>query len=833
MGFWDTVEEEKRKGNAPSNTRTGETVGKFFSSIPGAVAEGLYKPIEVLGEGLANAGAEFTGVNKQVSDSQSQAHQQTADILSSLNERLKNPDLSDDEKKRIKDGIKKISTMDDGIDKSTQEFFDTAKEKTDPAHVVNNAAQLALNIISGGTASSVARGAQATEKAVETASDVAEGLKIASRSDKALQAVKDTAGAAKDTVLNSKLAQGTKAAMEAVTNPTSAGRGAAAFGTVGATQGGLVASDQPDASTSDVAAGVLTGGVLGAAGGGLAGFLNRIAKPTATATAEVVNGEKASAKTPDLRPFDQPQQTAVTTPVTNNIAQTATPTPQLSMDELGASASRPVGSSPADFLREQQSKSMAAEVTPGRTESMEVALSQEQLKQLTDAIQGMSQKEAIKTLKGLGADADTINNITRVTKKPMQVADEGGAAKAAAQIADEAPLETKLTKGIEDTAAGTIPEEIKQAFSDLGDSTNTLTGAYKSAKGKLQEVNDTLASNWDNVTNNMSRRLGKVGSDFADKMQTGARTKAKLIDSTADVVDSTKNFTVEKLGVKEAKDQVDRVRKAIEDGDTSVLKDSDMPAYDAAKKIFDTFKTQMEKQGRATRDAYFTHAKLQSDEENTGQIIEAMFNKGKSDMGSSFSKERKGDTAGDVPDIHTLLRKYQQGMANDLAYKDAQDYLTQNIDKIPTHLATDSKNMAEAKQYITDLYSHARMGTSENAASRIPKAGLDTFTDNVLRFNIGNSLKNFTDQIRTSSLLSPEAKQIRVSDDIAKEFNKDGQNFVYGHSTKEEVGQGEAVRSKLGQAIESISPNTRTEKIQVSRNAKKRLARGICSIGGI
>lgn len=423
----------------------------------------------------------------------------------------------------------------------------------------------------------------------------------------------------------------------------------------------------------------------------------------------------------------------------------------------------------------------------------------------------------------------------QVTQKPRQVDDSGYAAardavtQSKSTVADNAPLETHLSQGISDTAQNAnLPADVKNAVEAIGDSTGELGADYKSAETKGQKIAGALTNNLDNVTNNTSRMAGKVGADFADKMQSGFTTKSSFIDDTAHNVENIEKYAKdEKMTIQQQKDSTARVTDAIANDDTSKLTPQDKVLYDNISSLWGKAKDLREQQGRAVKDNYVTHVNIDNESNKAGRVADAIFGNKDPEMLSMFSK-KQGEHSAPIDNLYTIARKYQQGMANDLGYHDAQKFLADNLEKIPASLANDPKNMAEFKSYVSDLMDHAINGSSETAASRVvAKYMVNPFTDNILRFNIGNSLKNFTDQIRSGSLVSKEAKGIKPSDDIVKDFTENNMNFRYGGTNRRSDPTLENSRaSNIGRAIDKISPNIITEKKQLQGNAVKGLQQG-------
>lgn len=259
MGFWQDAADERTKRGI-----TGETVGQsrlsFWNNLGKGAFDSQYKPIEVMGKGLGNAIGEFSGANQQIQDSTNQLVKTNNDSIKRLRDKLK----TETDPSKIEHFKTAISQAAENITKalgSQSQFFDEAKAATDPGHIVNNAAQLAINVITAGSAA----------KAISGTGTAAKGLNAAQK------------------------------VARAVLSPISAKEGALAFGGLGALQGGLIAGDTSGATGSDIMTGIATGGVMGAGAGALGGWLGgrNIRKMNIEDTA---NATKAAATMVDTPP---------------------------------------------------------------------------------------------------------------------------------------------------------------------------------------------------------------------------------------------------------------------------------------------------------------------------------------------------------------------------------------------------------------------------------------------------------------------------------------------------------------------------------------------------
>jgi len=266
-GFWDR-QDTPQEVLAKQNTNAQAT-GGFFSGA-GNLAKGVVDSVgnvmDSLGKGYGNALGEITGQNQSMQDSVTKSLQNNDDILKILRDNLAK-ETSANKKKEIQSQIDRTTAQGDAILAGQADYLQKAKDATDPGHILDNSAQLALLIATAGTTGTAIKGGETAFKTgqlatkanqVKNAAEAAStGLKFLTPGEKVAQALS-----------NSKLGS----AARAIVNPTSTKAGATAFGGVGAAQGGLMAADTPGATWQDVYASSVGGGILGMAGGALAGF---------------------------------------------------------------------------------------------------------------------------------------------------------------------------------------------------------------------------------------------------------------------------------------------------------------------------------------------------------------------------------------------------------------------------------------------------------------------------------------------------------------------------------------------------------------------------------
>lgn len=832
MGFWDTVAQENAKGGG-SNSNNADAIGSFFSQTVPDTAKSIFD--STIGSAGNTVGNAFSLANTQmkqnaVGDARAAA-QNNSDFL---DKQVKANQISQDEADKKK---KADQAKIDQLDKDAKVALANSNQ-IDPTKAAGDAANTALNVATLG------------------------GVGLA----------KDAALGAGEAVAKSGLGNAAKTVLSHVGEGQLLGAGYGAANTA-ATKGNT--ATQQDYSSS-VGTGAMLGGILGIVPGVKAGVkvatnpaesvisnapkvAESVSPPTAKPTAapsQVVNGTGGGAKVPDLDPFNPSKQ-----PILPNENQSGTTTQlspqdassapfdssnqgQMTLDQLGQSANRPVGQTPAEFFKTQSdAKNMAQDVTPGNQ----------------TIIQGNMGKPANEVTPGQtpeltpaqqAAEALTQGK-SNITQKPLQVTDTPAPVDKYTENANsEAPLGAKLLTDVNNRIADLkasgkeVPQELQNAQDQLNKaagSVSHLTGDYVNAKDEPQgffnkvvskagDLKEGISGEWENVTNRFSSKAGAPGAQLANDLQQGAKFKQTTRADTQSMIDSVKDFTAsgQKIGVGEAKQQVNRVAKAVESGDTSILKTGDQPAYDALKNVSDYFNQKRQEMGRAVKGgsteagSYVTHANMSSDKNISDGLAEAMLGKDKTpDALSMFSKERKGNQELDVKDVKTLITNYANSMTNDLAYGDAIKKFAANKDQMPASMLNNTKNMLDFEKDLKSTLGYAMHGNEENAISRVSGKALNTMSQNALYTNVGNEFKNLTDQTRNGQYLSPGHKDVgTINPDIMKEFQDKHGNFTFG--IHQNAAENPSKLSQIGKAADKLN----TDRFNIKLTNQKGLQDG-------
>lgn len=867
--FQERIEQKKKQRSPASEASSSRSFLETLAAAPGEMVSGALEGAKMVGDvvtdtaedmaeqfgrrgsGIARGIDEAVGMlpgvesatEREESARQSAAESSTA-AIERLTQALEGAE-TEEERTRIQEGIRAIAAQ-------AQEDFqaDTAAreelmEETDPARAAADFATLALDVATAGAGGAALRGARGAAGALQAGrrgvQEVAEeGLSLArpSRLRQAVDAVDEAAQTSR-----------VGRAVDAVTNPEGVRQGLVSGATLGAGYGALgeVQEEGVDATAQGALEGAAMGGIAGGAIGSILPLIGkaiagrRTGDPNAQATqvdnvrAAELPAMQAIADAPtqvrslieetmqrdpafasrivDLDENQaneliqraaleiQPPQSvseAVPSPEMSNVSapglesRTAPLTAsqgerQLTLEELADSADRPSGMTPEEYLdRRSRSQNMALEVTPGEELVLESG------------------------------------PIVRETEAPRRPASR---------------LEKMQQEAQE--VLETLPDDIKQKIGPLGDiidleddyivkELSKLKKRDPGLKGTLQAIKDAdwagVRANIDNASTQLARLAGKPGADFAHEMQTGATLKQKLLSQTDENIKNIEEVVKRGLTTRQQKEDSRAVAEAIATGNTENLSDTARTLYDNIVPLWQTYRTEMERQGRPVLDNYFSRVMPKEiRESDIDQALSGIESGTMPDATAAFSLHRTAEE-GEVPNLYELARRYQNSMANDLAYSNAIENFRTNLKNAPEALTGDPSNLRQIQEYSSDLVKYGMFGAQNNAVSGAISKWNNLVTDNILGYSIKKAAQDYTDMIRTRGYLSEQAKGIKISDGILQAFNQDGRNYNYGILGEEGYNNR---KSAIGEFLDKTKPGVRSEKFISDNNAKLGLQEGM------
>ena len=175
LGSSDRVGNKKKE-------KKGQGFFKDFAGFLGDTGALMTEHLKRTGEGIAEVGAEITGVNEQERARQAQSSEETVRIIRELGKKMQSAKTKE-EKDRYKNAIRNIANIDSEQTKSFQDRQSQIIERADPVKGAAAVGEIGLDIITGGTGRSLLFGGKAAMKTGQLATksniakNVADGLK--------------------------------------------------------------------------------------------------------------------------------------------------------------------------------------------------------------------------------------------------------------------------------------------------------------------------------------------------------------------------------------------------------------------------------------------------------------------------------------------------------------------------------------------------------------------------------------------------------------------------------------------------------------------------------
>lgn len=270
-----------------------DKVGDIAKAAPGAIWDGITSSYKRIGEGTAEVIGEVTGANQTIRDNYAKMQQDQIDTIKTAGQKLKDPNVSDEEKARWKALLDKTA-KDDTPFKESQAYNEQQIEKTDPVKAAAAMGSIGLDVITAGTAGVVLKSGRAALKTGQLATKANQAANVVKAAETASKASKS------GKVLNT---------LDKITNPNGIKQSMASGATLGAAYGplGALETNGSDTTAGDIltgtALGVVGGGVLGGVVGGIGKGISKLLeakdpKAIQEATQAIVDEAKQKADAP-------------------------------------------------------------------------------------------------------------------------------------------------------------------------------------------------------------------------------------------------------------------------------------------------------------------------------------------------------------------------------------------------------------------------------------------------------------------------------------------------------------------------------------------------------
>ena len=483
------------------------------------------------------------------------------------------------------------------------------------------------------------------------------------------------------------------------------------------------------------------------------------------AKTEMTNGTQAAQQATDATgtPVSRSQVINAAEPEVSN-------QPLLSSDELSAVAERPVGQTPAEYLAakkagtpEGESKSMAAEVTPGKTDTMQIETSLDDVSaaKLAQEIkdQGLNPKEQMQAIKASGmTDQQALthfgtNRDGSVVQKPMEVTDMPRKTSAL----DEPVLDTTQLKEVDPSLQPLVAQQ-----QNLNNKTSQAGFLDRYTKGFINRSAD---------------ETGALGADVASSMVKGAKVKADIGNTLRPLMQNI-DKGVKKVAGKTEIGQAQfmtKVDKALTDRNNarSLFKDdAEFKVYQDIEKVYDYIKEERQARGLAVRDDYSPTQMIKAGGEDPSYLSESL-NAKITTADSRFSKARRSEEGADQAVFSTKdLYNYVNSQSTEFAYKEAAQVFREGIKNVPPEIAA-TKQFQNGIKNLADAYAKAVNPKGTSKGDAIVRGFQSTIYKNILWNNPKNAMFSRAQTLIAKGDVSKEAKA------IVKSFDKDTLKEIY------------------------------------------------------
>ena len=553
---------------------------------------------------------------------------------------------------------------------------------------------------------------------------------------------------------------------------------------VGATFGGTSAVTEGTkeyAETGDVGEALKTGaiaGVTGAivptaldvAGRGTGEVLRRVINKNsidtqAIAKADMTNGTKAAQQATDATgtPVSRSQVINAAEPEVSN-------QPLLSMDELSDLADRPAGQTPAEYLAakkagtpEGESKSMAAEVTPGKTDSLqfETTLDDASAAKLAKEIkdQGLNPKEQMQAIRASGmTDEQALTHFG--TNK------DGSIVKKAAEVTDMPRKVSALDE----------PNLDANQLRDIDPSLQPLVAQQDALNQKTSQAG-FLDRYTKGFINRSTEETGALGADVASSMVKGAKVKADIGNTLRplmqDIDKGVKKVAGKtEIGQAQFMTKVDKALTDRENARSMFKNDAEFKVYENIQKVYDYIKEERQARGLAVREDYSPTQMIRAGGEDPSYLAQSLNSK-ITTADSRFSKARRSEEGADQAVFSTKdLYNYVNSQSTEFAYKEAAEVFRAGIKNVPPEIAA-TKEFQNGIKNLADAYAKAVNPKGTSKGDAIVRGFQSTIYKNILWNNPKNAMFSRAQTLIAKGDVSKDAKA------IVKALDKDTLNQIY------------------------------------------------------
>jgi len=819
MAWANYIEDEKKRKKAESDAATNAGWNNFINKVKDTgegLVSGIQQGVGTLGDVAVEGGTVLSALPDLItgkSDQQAKARQEQNDKdiarIQQIGKQLKDPKTTDDQKVQLRNELKGLADTSGDNRTDLEKTVDTGEQLRDKIHEQKD---VSGNNIVGTTdvddaAGKIASGqgdlqdfSKVAAKGLETGLDATMFL---NPTDAALNVGRRTFGQA--------LAQSAKLGV-GFGGASGVESGLRTYGDTGDVGKAINEGYKSAVQNTVLQTGMGVGGHL------LGNTIRKIANKNSVADQvaakdAMVSGDKAAQQATDStgKPVTQSQVINSAEPeVTKTPLTTETGKP-MSTDELAASADRPVGMTMDDYIKQKaakpegESKSMAAEVTPGKTDSLQIEtkLDDASAAKLAQEIkdQGLNPKEQMQAIKASGmSDAQAMehfgtNTTGTVTKKPLEVTDEG-----------KAPIDTSTAGQIGDVNG------IDTAMANFAD--KNIATAPKTKGDIIARAGEKITNSWNRAT----QLGGHTGSEVAGNILKATKGRADIQESVAPHLDKIKQLGKEvSNGSQTVKSDVGkRINDALEDranADQYLKTPKEKELFDNISQVLDTYKQRMEESGMPVRENY-TPYEMMNDALDSDAFAKKGIENKHTNTQSGHAKERTSQERSDLnnENIIDLLPKYSNQMANHISFGSVRDAITNA--KFDPHILADKGRTRAAVDYLNKMLQDATPSGEKSVVGKGVEKAAGIYYKNALFMNPKNAAFAQIQKVQAMAETSGEARNIAKS--LPKDLKADmHKSRWFGDSTINQDVLNNSPKSQLGKWMRKVDINAKSEESAV------------------
>ena len=387
---------------------------------------------------------------------------------------------------------------------------------------------------------------------------------------------------------------------------------------------------------------------------------------------------------------------------------------------------------------------IGAEITPGQNIlEANITMTDAQVKQATDALQGLSKKKQVAGLKAAGATEKQMRDVIGVdsngiTLKPMEVVNQG---KKAVEDINKVDLPKSTA---EEIAQGT-PKDLN--IQGLNKNTIDFLDKYvpKVDQTTSQKINKAISAGT-NTIQRATETLGSFGADVSQQLVKAQKVSSDLKISLRPSLQAISKQSKKMIGDTQTSRTAfgKKLNNALENrtlGDKAFTTQAEKDIYNNTVKVLDAIKVKMQEQGIPVRDNY-TPYQMMKDYGESADYLSRGLTDAKTRVESGHVLPRNQDSRGKLnnENILDLLPNYANGMIDHLAFTPVMKAWEEGIGKVPASIRRNTVDFNDGVHYMNRALSDMVNRSSSSLADKAVQGLGNAYYRNALYMNPKNAM---------------------------------------------------------------------------------------------